>query len=769
MPVKLGELLLKEKMITPQQLQEALNRQKISGGKLSKAFVSLGVLRAEEITSLLSRQYGVPSIDLGHFEVDPAIIRILPAETARKYQILPLSRSGATLTVAMADPTNVFAMDDVKFMTGYNVEPVVAFESALEDAIDHYYGSTRSVGMRRDAAAVGRFGTPGVGPTLRDFVETSTLSEDDMAAIGGLSEIDFDSMCAADADVETAKPEDDEIDLGNLSKSADAAPVIKLTNVMFVDALKRGASDIHIEPYEKEFRVRFRIDGVLYNVMALPMKLRDPLISRVKVMAKLNIAEKRLPQDGRFKIRMKVEDRSRDLDFRVSVRPTVWGETIVLRLVDRSKLILDMKRLGLEQRSLERFRSALSRSYGIVLVTGPQGSGKTNTLYSAIAALNRPETNVVTAEDPVEFDLPGINQVQINKAIGESAATVLRSLHNVDADVILVSEIQDSETARLAVSLAQQGHLVLSTLPTSDAPSAVTHLLSLGIDPYLAATAVNLIVAQRLVRRVCSKCKARLTGDVPSKTLIGVGFSHDEIGSFDVLEGRGCHACHGTGYKGRVGLYEVMEITPGIRDLIMAGATAVEIQRRAVEEGMLTLRMSGLEKIKIGLTTVEEVLRETVLYRSGGMPEMLPRGTGAEEGGGRPPADRTPARDRRRVGRGDPRPGPSGERAEEPHVAPRQCVALEPGGHAPLREAETVISDDSPDVLAGQLGKAKAEIDTLRQRLLELNGSEILVVQLANAKAEIDMLRQRLFELNSYRIAYERLLAEQSRPPMANH
>jgi len=619
MPVKLGELLLKENMVSPQQLQDALNHQKMSGGKLGKAFVSLGFVKDEEITSLLSRQYGVPSINLDHFEVDPAIIKIIPAETARKYQVLPLSRSGATLTIAMADPTNVFAMDDIKFMTGYNVEPVVASESALEDAIDRYYGSMRSLELRREGGgpspAGGGYGIPGgaAGGSIKEVLDGPTLSVDDMAAIGGLSEIDLDSMHDADADVETVKTDEDEIDLGNLAKSADAAPVIKLTNVLLVDSLKRGASDIHIEPYEKEFRVRFRIDGILYNVMALPMKLKDPLISRVKIMAKLDIAEKRLPQDGRIKIKMKVEDRSRDLDFRVSVLPTLWGEKIVMRLLDKSKLMLDMTKLGFEPHSLERFKNAISKPYGIVLVTGPTGSGKTNTLYSAIAALNKSDTNIMTAEDPVEFNLPGINQVQIKENIGLNFAAVLRSFLRQDPNIILVGEIRDYETAEIAVKAALTGHLVLSTLHTNDAPSTVSRMVNMGIEPFLVGTAVNLIQAQRLVRRVCSKCKVDVTAEVPSKTLIDIGFTPDQVGSFQVMKGKGCQTCNGTGYKGRVGLYEVMEITEGIRDLIMVGATAVEIKRKALEEGMLTLRMSGLEKIKNGVTTVEEVLRETVL------------------------------------------------------------------------------------------------------------------------------------------------------------
>ena len=432
-----------------------------------------------------------------------------------------------------------------------------------------------------------------------------------MASVG-LSEVDLDGLSDAEADVETVKEADDEIDLGNLSKSADAAPVVKLTNVLLIDSLKRGASDIHVEPYEKEFRVRFRIDGILYNVMALPMKLRDPLTSRIKIMAKLDIAEKRLPQDGRIKIKMKIEDRSRDLDFRVSCLPTLWGEKIVMRLLDKSKLMLDMTKLGFEAHSLERFKKAIAKPYGIVLVTGPTGSGKTNTLYSAIASLNKPDTNIMTAEDPVEFNLPGINQVQIKDSIGLNFAAVLRSFLRQDPNIILVGEIRDYETAEIAVKAALTGHLVLSTLHTNDAPSTVSRMVNMGIEPFLVGTAVNLIQAQRLIRRICAQCKVEVT-DMPAKTLIEIGVPPEQVGTFKLYKGRGCGVCNGTGYKGRVGLYEVMEIGEGIRDLIMVGATAVEIKRKALEEGMLTLRMSGVEKIKSGVTTIEEVLRETVL------------------------------------------------------------------------------------------------------------------------------------------------------------
>ena len=609
MPVKLGELLLKENMVTPMQLQDALNHQKTNGGKLGKAFVALGYVRDEDITSLLSRQYGVPSINLDHFEVDPAIIRIIPADTARKYQILPLSRSGATLTIAMADPTNVFAMDDIKFMTGYNVEPVVASETAIEDAIEKYYGSSRSLQLKDMAAALSGGGGGGGGGS-HSTPEIPGLTMDDMASVG-LSEVDIDAIADDGTSVETVKDAEDEIDLNTLASSSEAAPVVKLSNVLLVDALKRGASDIHIEPYEKEFRVRFRIDGVLYNVMALPMKLRDPLLSRIKIMAKLDIAEKRLPQDGRIKIKMKVEDRSRDLDFRVSSLPTLWGEKIVLRLLDKSKLMLDMTKLGFEQESLDRFKRSIAKPYGIVLVTGPTGSGKTNTLYSAVASLNKPDVNIMTAEDPVEFNLAGINQVQIKDQIGLNFAAALRSFLRQDPNIILVGEIRDYETAEIAVKAALTGHLVFSTLHTNDAPSTISRLVNMGIEPFLVGTAVNLIQAQRLVRRVCSGCKEEVR-DVPTQALVDIGFTPDQVGTFKVHKGRGCGTCNGTGYKGRVGLYEVMEISDGIRDLIMVGATAVEIKRKALEEGMLTLRMSGLEKIKAGVTTLEEVLRETV-------------------------------------------------------------------------------------------------------------------------------------------------------------
>ena len=618
MPVKIGEMLSKEGLITPQQLQEALAYQKQNGVKLGRALVSLGFVKDDEITGLLSRQYGVPSINLATFDIDPTVLKVLPGETCRKYQVIPISRAGAVLSLAMSDPTNVFAMDDIKFMTGYNVDPVVASEIAIEEAINRFYGSARSLTLRQEGGPPtsasqrpGAGGGVGKAPSLKEVMEGPGLTFDDMASVG-LSEVDIDSIGEEEGEVETLKTEEDEIDLGALSRSSEAAPVVKLANVLLIDSLKRGASDIHIEPYEKEFRVRFRIDGILYNIMALPMKLKDPLTSRIKIMSKLDISEKRLPQDGRIKIRLKIEDRSREMDFRVSCLPTLWGEKIVMRLLDKSKLMLDMTKLGFEPSSLEKFKRNIDKPYGIVLVTGPTGSGKTNTLYSALASLNKPDINIMTAEDPVEFNLMGINQVQIRDNIGLNFAAALRSFLRQDPNIILVGEIRDYETAEISTKAALTGHLVLSTLHTNDAPSTVSRMVNMGIEPFIVGTAVNLIQAQRLIRRICAQCKEEVR-DVPAKVLLDVGFPAEAVGSFPMFKGRGCQTCNGTGYKGRVGLYEVLEINDPVRELIMMGANSVELRKKAVEEGMLTLRMSGLEKIKQGITTIEEVLRETVL------------------------------------------------------------------------------------------------------------------------------------------------------------
>src|SRR5437773_4539502 len=596
MAVRIGELLLKEKRITPEQLQQALAAQKANGGKLGYNLVKMGFVKDEEITALLSKQYGVPSINLAQFQIDPAVVKLVPPETAQKYQIIPLSRSGASLTIAMTDPTNVFAMDDIKFMTGYNVEPVVASETATLEAVQKYYPA------KAGAAKGGPGGKPGAPGPGGSAVGLSAL---DMASKG------LEEMQALEAgeDVEVLE-ELQEISPEALAKEGEAAPVVRLVNVVLMSAIQKGASDIHIEPYERELRIRYRIDGILYNIMAPPMKFRDAISSRVKIMSKLDIAEKRLPQDGRIKIRFNESGVPKEIDFRVSVLPTLFGEKIVLRLLDKDKLMLDMTRLGFESESLAKFEAAILRPWGLVLVTGPTGSGKTNTLYSSISKVNTPETNIMTAEDPVEFNLVGVNQVQIRENIGLNFAAALRSFLRQDPNIILVGEIRDFETAEIAVKAALTGHLVLSTLHTNDAPSTVNRLMNMGIEPFLVASSVHLICAQRLVRRLCANCKE--PHPTPPPALVQAGFSPEDAKSVVPNRGRGCEKCNNTGYKGRVGLYEVMEVTEELRELILVGASALELRRKAVEEGMLTLRQSGLRKVKEGVTTVEEVVRESV-------------------------------------------------------------------------------------------------------------------------------------------------------------
>jgi type IV pilus assembly protein PilB len=591
MAVRIGELLLKEKRITPEQLQEALNYQRQHGGKLGFNLIKLGYVKDDEITALLSKQYGVPSIALGQFDVDAAVVKLVPAETAQKYQIIPLSRSGATLTIAMTDPTNVFAMDDIKFMTGYNVEPVVASETAVVDAIQKYY--SKAAGSSNGNGG----GGGGSTQTGASALEMASKALEEMPAL-------------ADAgDVEVLE-EFEEISAEALAKQGEEAPVIKLVNVILMSAIQKGASDIHIEPYEKELRVRYRIDGILYNIMQPPMKFRDAITSRIKIMSKLDIAEKRLPQDGRIKIRFQDGGEMRDIDFRVSCLPTLFGEKIVLRLLDKTKLMLDMTKLGFEKESLNKFEVAIEKPWGMVLVTGPTGSGKTNTLYSSIARINTPTTNIMTAEDPVEFNLMGVNQVQVRENIGLNFAAALRSFLRQDPNIILVGEIRDFETAEIAVKAALTGHLVLSTLHTNDAPSTVNRLMNMGIEPFLVASSLNLICAQRLVRRICKNCTE--PDPTQAAALMQAGFNAEDAKTVVPNKGKGCEKCNNTGYKGRVGLYEVMEVTEELRELILVGASALELRRKAVDEGMITLRSSGLRKVKEGVTTIEEIVRETV-------------------------------------------------------------------------------------------------------------------------------------------------------------
>ncbi|MGH9928864.1 MAG: type IV-A pilus assembly ATPase PilB [Pyrinomonadaceae bacterium] len=597
MSAKLGEILVRENLISAQHLREALDYQREHGGRLGFNLVKLGLVSDDMITAVLSRQYGIPSVNLELFQIDAQVLHLIPQEVAQKYSVLPLSRVGASLTLAMVDPTNVFAMDDVKFMTGLNVEPVVVAEASIQQAISKYYGTSKEIELSSMGADEVVF-------------EGATKS-----ANGGITHADLVSLDTIDFDVDRTEDvevveDNEEIDLSTLSRISEDAPVVRLVNVLLVDALRRGASDIHVEPYEKELRIRFRIDGVLYDVMRPPLKMRDALISRVKIMAKLDISEKRLPQDGRIKIKVKVDARSRELDFRVSTLPTLFGEKVVLRLLDKENLMLDMTKLGFEPESLVKFQRNISKPYGMVLVTGPTGSGKTNTLYSALQSLNTIQTNIMTAEDPVEFNLMGINQVQMKEQIGLNFAAALRAFLRQDPNIILVGEIRDFETAEIAIKAALTGHLVLSTLHTNDAPSTISRLMNMGIEPFLVATSVNLIQAQRLIRRVCKDCKRE--AHMPPEALMEVGFSAEEAKALKTYKGKGCSTCNNTGYKGRIGLYEVMEVNDDIRELILIGASSLELRKKAIEDGMITLRESGLHKIRAGLTTLEEVVRETV-------------------------------------------------------------------------------------------------------------------------------------------------------------
>ncbi|MFT3743733.1 MAG: type IV-A pilus assembly ATPase PilB [Pyrinomonadaceae bacterium] len=623
MSAKLGEILVRENLITPDQLRETLEYQRANGGRLGSNLVRLGYVSDDVVTAVLSRQYGVPSINLDLFQIDADVIKLISEDVAMKYSVLPISKVGATLTLAMADPTNVFAMDDIKFMTGLNVEPVIASETSIQLAIAKYYSGSTEIDIFDAAFAVeverngvtangngngngngaSRNGVPKHGPKVAVAEERITSADLDVS----LDRFEFNGEDTEEFEV---VEENDEIDLAALARASEDAPVVRLVNVLLVDSLRRGASDIHVEPYEKDFRIRFRIDGVLYDVMHPPMKIRDPLISRLKIMSKLDISEKRLPQDGRIKIKVKVDNRSRELDFRVSTLPTLFGEKVVLRLLDKDKLMLDMTKLGFEAESLEKFKRAIANPYGMVLVTGPTGSGKTNTLYSALQSLNTPETNIMTAEDPVEFNLQGINQVQMKEQIGLNFAAALRSFLRQDPNIVLVGEIRDFETAEIAIKAALTGHLVLSTLHTNDAPSTVSRLVNMGIEPFLVATSVNIIQAQRLIRRICSNCKEEV--QMPAEALVEVGFSREEAGELKIYKGKGCTTCNNTGFKGRVGLYEVMEITDDLRELIIIGASAMELRKKAIELGMITLRESGLHKIREGITTIEEVVKETV-------------------------------------------------------------------------------------------------------------------------------------------------------------
>jgi type IV pilus assembly protein PilB len=565
MPGRLGELLVRENLITLQQLQKAQEEQRKGGGRLGFNLTKLGYIEESELTAFLSKQYGVPSINLAEFEIDPEVIKLVPQEVAEKHQVIPVNRAGASLIVAMADPSNIFAIDDLKFLTGYNIEVVVASDGAIKESIEKYYG--------------GKAG----GPAELNYDEVMAEFDEDEIEVGG---------------------DDEQVNVVDLERSAEDAPVVKLVNLILIDAIKKGASDIHIEPYEKDFRVRYRIDGVLYEMMKPPLKLRNAITSRVKIMSQLDIAERRLPQDGRIKLKL---GKGREMDYRVSVLPTLFGEKIVLRLLDKGSLQLDMTKLGFEPKPLALFKSAIKKPYGMVLVTGPTGSGKTTTLYSALSELNKSTVNISTAEDPVEYNLHGINQVQMHEEIGLNFAAALRAFLRQDPNIIMVGEIRDFETAEIAVKAALTGHLVLSTLHTNDAPSTISRLLNMGIEPFLVTASVNLIQAQRLARRICADCKAPM--DVPESALLEIQVKPQDIGTFQVFRGQGCQTCSETGYKGRTALYEVMDFGEELKEFVINGAAAAEIKAEAIRLGMQTLRMSAVNKLKDGTTSIEEVTR----------------------------------------------------------------------------------------------------------------------------------------------------------------
>ncbi|MDW3229285.1 MAG: type IV-A pilus assembly ATPase PilB [Acidobacteriota bacterium] len=574
MASKLGEILLKEKIIETDQLKQALEYHKKDKVLISSALVALGFVTEEEIAQALSRQLGYPYIDLDQFEVFPEVISLIPADVAKKYMVMPIHKIKSFLTLAMVDPTDLEVIEDLRFRTSLSIQPVISTETGITNAINKYYG-------------------------VSDALKVKKLIEDiELADEGRVNVIDEKDIA-------------EDYDVTELEQASSEAPIITLVNQTFIDAIKRGASDVHFEPYEQQFRIRYRIDGDLYEIADLPMKFKNPVLSRVKILANMDIAEKRLPQDGRIKMRVKLENgKKKEVDMRVSSLPTMFGEKIVARILDKEMLKLDLTQLGFEQESLEIFNDAIRRPWGIILVTGPTGSGKTNTLYSAVSALNTMDVNIMTAEDPVEFYIPGINQVQIKEEIGLTFANCLRSFLRQDPDIMLVGEIRDYDTIDMAIKAALTGHLVFSTVHTNDAPSTVSRLINMNVEPFLIADSVVLIVAQRLVRRLCQKCCE--PHDLPKRALTDIGFAKDEIDDLHIFKARGCDACNNTGYKGRIALFEVMKITDDIKEMILNRATSREIKRKAIENGMLTLRRSGLIKIKNGTTSVEEVLRETV-------------------------------------------------------------------------------------------------------------------------------------------------------------
>ncbi len=610
MAARLGQLLIASNIITEGQLKEALSLQKREGGRIGTNLVKLGYVTEEKLVAFLSRQYGVPAINLSDYKIDPSLLKLIPVDMARKYLIVPVARVGATLTIAMVDPSNVFAIDDVKFRTGYNVEVVVSSESSILNALStHYmgYGEALVAAKGAEKTKVLQAETYTSPEALQ--TENYTYAEEEFTEVG-VNPVDEGPMVDVDEFDKLVGDALDSIEVVTerrdmLTKEVEE-PVVKLVNGILIRAIKSDASDIHIEPYEKSLRVRYRVDGIMFNAMNLPKKIKDSVTSRLKIMAKLDIAERRLPQDGRIKLRL---DKKREIDFRVSVLPCLFGEKTVLRILDKSNLQVDLTKLGFEEAALQVFMDALNKPYGMILVTGPTGSGKTTTLYSALNYLNKPGINIMTVEDPVEYNFHGINQLQVKEEIGLTFASALRSFLRQSPDIIMVGEIRDFETAEIAVKAALTGHLVLSTLHTNDAPSSISRLLNMGIEPFLVSASVILIMAQRLVRKICTKCREE--EDIPAAALMKIGFSEEDAKTVKCYRGKGCPACNGSGYRGRIALYEVMPVVSEIKELVLEGASADEIKKTAVKLGMQTMRMSGLNKIKEGTTTIEEVLRIT--------------------------------------------------------------------------------------------------------------------------------------------------------------
>jgi type IV pilus assembly protein PilB len=575
MSSNLGDLLIREKVLNQIQLNTAQTYQRENEVSMGSAVVSLGYISEEEVAQTLSREYGYPFIDLDQFEVYPDVLDLISLDVAKKYMVMPIHLNRNCLTLAMMDPTDLEAVEDIKFRTGLSLQPVIASETAITNAIQQYYGTS-------DALRV------------KQVVDEIEQAEDSSIYI-----------------VEEDKEEEEEFDAEEVTASTREAPIITLVNSVLVDAIKKGASDVHFEPYEKAFRIRYRLDGTLYEMMNLAMRFKNAVISRVKILSNMNIAEKRLPQDGRMKMKIKLESGKRkDVDMRVSSVPTMFGEKIVIRILDKEMLNLDMSYLGLEKESLDVFTRGIQKPWGIILVTGPTGSGKTNTLYSAISTLNSLEKNIMTAENPVEFYLAGINQVDIKEEIGLTFSSSLKSFLRQDPDIMLVGEMRDFETVDIAIKAAMTGHLVFSTVHTNDAASTINRLINMDVEPFLIADSVTMIVAQRLVRRLCQKC--RVKQDLTPEALVDIGYSPEEAQNVNAYKPYGCGECNNTGYKGRVGLFEVMENTDEIKDLILTRAQSREIRAKSIDQGMITLRRSGLLKIKQGITSIEEVLRETV-------------------------------------------------------------------------------------------------------------------------------------------------------------